>query len=88
MRNWITKPSIYRSWRKNKKFAVKTPKGYIHFGDRRYRDFTDHGDQYRRAAYLKRAAGILDGSGKKTINNPYSANFWSARILWGYKSKL
>ena len=33
---------IVPSWRKNKKFAVYTPAGIIHFGDKRYKDFMDN----------------------------------------------
>ena len=82
---WYNKPIIIKSNRKNKKFAVATPKGFIHFGDKRYKDYTQHKDENRRRSYLKRAAGILDKNGRKTINNPYSPNFWAARILWNYK---
>jgi len=79
---WYTRPVIVRSWKKNKKLAVKTPSGWLHFGDSRYKDYTQHQDPARRAAYLKRAAGIRNKHGKKTINSVYSANYWAARILW------
>lgn len=79
---------IVPSWRKNKKFAVYTPVSIIHFGDKRYKDFTQHRNLKRRAAYLKRAAKIRDKKGNLTINNPYSANFWAARKLWAYKQKI
>ncbi len=78
---------IVKSWRKNKKLAVLTPRGWIHFGDTRYKDFTQHKDKARRAAYLKRASKIKDQAGRLTINNPQSANFYAARILWNYKPK-
>lgn len=78
---------IVKSWRKNKKLAVLTPRGWIHFGDTRYKDFTQHKDQARRAAYLKRASKIKDQAGRLTINNPKSANYYAARILWNYKPK-
>ena len=79
------KYKIVKSWRKNKKLAVITPYGTIHFGDKRYKDFTQHRNLKRRANYLKRAAGIRDKNGKLTINNPLSSNYWAARILWNYK---
>jgi len=79
---WYARPVIVRSWKKNKKLAVKTPSGWVHFGDTRYKDYTQHQDPARRAAYLKRAAGITDKKGRKTINNVYSPNYWSARVLW------
>ena len=82
---WYKNPIIIKSNRKNKKLAVATPKGWIHFGDKRYKDFTQHKDLERRRSYLLRAKGIRDKKGKLTINNPYSANYWAARILWSYK---
>ncbi len=80
-----TKPIIVRSWRKNKKYAVKFPDGkYIHFGDKRYKDFTQHKNAARRARYIARAEKIRDKRGRLTINNPRTANFWAARVLWNY----
>ena len=81
---WVNDPVIVKSKRKYKKFAVLSPKGWIHFGDSRYKDYTQHKNEMRRYLYLKRAINILDKKGKKTINNPYSPNYWAARILWGY----
>ncbi len=83
--NWVKGAKIVKSWRKHKKFAVESPKGFIHFGDNRYKDFTQHKDSERRKSYLKRATKIRDGKGKLTVNNPYSANYWAARVLWNYK---
>lgn len=79
---------------RTKKYSVYTPKGrLIHFGARgmqHYRDRTgvsrwsalDHNDRKRRAAYLARAKGIRDGSGRLTWNNPESANYYSVHYLW------
>ena len=78
-------PIIKKSNRKNKKLAVLTSKGWLHFGDKRYKDFTQHNDLNRRANYLKRAKGIKDKNGKLTINNKLSPNYWAARVLWNYK---
>jgi hypothetical protein len=78
---------IIKSWRKNKKLAILTPSGWIHFGDTRYKDYTQHKDKARRAAYLQRASKIKDKAGRLTINNPKSANYYAARILWNYKPK-
>ena len=83
---WIKRPVIYPSTRKFKKFAVITPRGVIHFGDTRYQDFRQHRDKARRAAYIRRASGITDARGRRTINNPYTANYWAARILWNYRA--
>ena len=80
-------PQIIKSWRKNKKFAIRTPYGWIHFGDIRYEDYTQHKDLKRRAAYLRRASRIRNKAGKLTINDPRSANYYAARYLWNYKPK-
>jgi len=81
----VNKPIIVRSWRKHKKYAVKFPDGkYIHFGDKRYQDFTQHKNAARRARYIARAEKIRDKRGRLTINNPRTANYWAARVLWNY----
>lgn len=54
----------------------------VNFGDRNYEDFTTHGSAKRRENYLKRSAGIRDGSGKPTKNNKLSANYWARKVLW------
>ena len=82
---WYQRPLITRSRRANKKFKVLTPRGVIHFGDRRYKDYRQHRDPVRRAAYIARASRITDARGRLTINNPYSANYWAARVLWNYR---
>lgn len=81
---WYNNALIVRSNRKNKKFKVLTPRGWIHFGDTRYEDYRMHRDKIRRAAYIKRARRITDANNRLTIYNPYSANYWAARVLWGY----
>lgn len=77
---------------KAKKYSVVTPAGYlIHFGARgmeHYRDRIgrwsafDHLDAKRRASYLARARGIVDKRGRKTCDNPESANYYAIRYLW------
>jgi hypothetical protein len=79
---WYKVPKIVRSWRKYKKLAVLTPKGWLHFGDKRYSDYSAHRNARRRTAYLRRAGAIRDKRGRLTITNPYSANYWAARVLW------
>lgn len=54
----------------------------IHFGDKRYEDFTQHKDKQRRRNYLRRSAGIRDKEGKLTKENKLSPNYWSRKILW------
>jgi hypothetical protein len=67
------------------KFVVLAKKGdevkVVRFGHRDYEDFRQHRDPERRENYLKRSAGIRDGSGKLTKNDKFSANYW-ARTNW------
>lgn len=78
---------VQKSNRKNKKYDVSDANHqYItSFGDRRYQQYFDafgqysylnHGDEYRRNNYRKRAKGIGH------LNDPNSANFWSFNFLW------
>jgi len=66
--------------------TLHTPSGditkLVKFGDKNYQDFTQHGDLDRRRNYLARSAGIRDKDGNLTKNNPFSANYWSRRVLW------
>ena len=80
----------YPSTRKDKKLMVyvKNPKtnriNVIHFGQKGYRH--NYSEEARRK-YLLRSAGIKDGKGRFTKDNPYSANYWARRILWRDKRK-
>lgn len=78
------KPIISRA--KNKKKVVLAKSGnrikLIHFGDKRMQDYRQHKNKLRRKNYLSRSAGIRDGSGKLTLNNKLSANYWSRKVLW------
>lgn len=71
---------ILPSTRTNKKYMVMDPTtgGYIHFGDKRYEDFTQHHNLVRQRNYLARSYGIR-GDWKK---DKYSANNLSREILW------
>jgi hypothetical protein len=51
---------------------------YIHFGDNRYEDFTQHKDVDRQKKYLNRSSKIK-GNWK---DNKYSPNNLSINILW------
>ena len=50
----------------------------IHFGDKRYEDFTQHKNKDRKQNHLKRSSNIK-GNWK---NNKYSPNNLSMNILW------
>lgn len=54
----------------------------VFFGHKDYEDFTQHKDPVRRENYLRRSAGIRDGQGRLTKDDPLSANYWSRRYLW------
>ena len=70
---------ILPSTRKNKKFMIMNPdNNYVHFGDKRYEDFTQHKNKDRQQNYLKRISNIK-GNWK---NNKYSPNNLSMNILW------
>ena len=74
------------SSRKNKKYDVYENDKYIlSYGQLPYEQYKDalgyysnlnHGDKKRRDNYKARASGI--GS----LNNEYSANYWSYHYLW------
>jgi hypothetical protein len=71
--------TILPSTRKNKKFMVLNPENkYVHFGDNRYEDFTQHKDKDRQQKYLNRSSKIK-GNWK---DNKYSPNNLSINILW------
>lgn len=82
-----------RSTRKNKKYMVYYKKKWIHFGDRRfkqYRDSTglnlyshmDHNDKDRRNRYLARAKAIKNKYGELTYKDKTSPNYYAVRYLW------
>jgi len=75
-----------QSWLPGKKLVVLACKGrrqkVVHFGDVKYRDYTQHGNKQRRKDYLTRSAGIHNGKGRLTLNDKFSPNYWSRRVLW------
>lgn len=73
--NGVFKYSVYVSNENGK------PK-LIHFGDKRYEDFTQHKDKKRRQSYMARAKGITDKKGNKTWTDKNTKNYWSVHYLW------
>ena len=72
--------------RKNNKYFVTLESGNkVHFGNPKYEDYTIHKDKERRDKYLSRATKIKNKQGELTHNNPESPNYWSTRLLWGFK---
>ena len=87
----IGKYNYEKSNRKGKKLMVEVQGKLIHFGDATRQHFRDktgihadknHNDKKRRKNYLSRSAGIRDGDGNLTKDNPLSPNYHSRRILW------
>lgn len=74
----------YKSDKKDKKYFIITNNGKkVYFGATGYDDFTTHGDEKRRQAYVNRHKKNEDW----TKNGIDTAGFWSYWYLWKYKSK-
>jgi len=82
----LYKPFNYKGKGNFKKSVyVKGDKGQpklIHYGDRRYEDFTQHKDEKRRKSYLARAKGIKNKQGQLTWKDKNTKNYWAVRTLW------
>lgn len=66
----------YKKWRVN----ITQDNGRnktIYFGDNRYEDYTQHKNSQRRQNYLSRHEA------RENWDNPLTAGFWSAHLLWG-----
>jgi hypothetical protein len=63
----------------------RTRRKRIAFG---HRDYRHNYSPAARANYLRRSAGIVDGDGNPTRDNPLSANYWSRRVLWASGEKF
>lgn len=69
--------------RPGKKKMVLAKKGdevkLVHFGAKGYgHNYSDKAKQN----YLSRSAGIRNGSGELTKNDPFSPNYWARKVLW------
>ena len=86
VRQWARKygvqEPIVESEKENKKIKIKHNGKSIHFGQTGYQDYTTHRDDVRQKAYCKRAAGIRGKDGRRTGDDPGSANFYAMRLLW------
>lgn len=87
----IGKYTYEKSTAKGKKLMTTVNGKKVHFGSLgmgHFKDKTgiwkskDHNDPERRKNYLNRSAGIKDGKGRLTKDNPKSANYHARRILW------
>ena len=54
----------------------------VHFGATGYQDFTSHGDEDRKAAYLRRH----ESRENWTLKGVESAGFWARWLLWNKAS--
>ena len=66
---------VFDSWAKNKKKVVCINEKLIHFGDKRYEDYTQHKDKKRRESF--RAMHKCD-----EVKDKSSARFWACEELW------
>jgi hypothetical protein len=73
------RPSTLKDKKKMVTIKVGNKISTIHFGQKGYRH------NYSERAwenYMKRSAGIRDGKGRLTKDNPTSANYWARKVLW------
>jgi hypothetical protein len=54
----------------------------IHFGHRKFSDYTHHNDDKRRANYRARHQVILKKDGKPAYLDKNQASYWSYWLLW------
>ena len=74
--------SIEKSSRAGKKWMATMNDKTVHFGARAYDDFTSHGDEKRKAAYLARHRTTEDW----TLNGVETAGWWARWVLWNKPS--
>lgn len=68
--------------KKDKRFYVIYDNHKINFGYKYGSTFIDHKDKIKRKNWYARHSKIYDKLGHRVIDNPYSASYWSANILW------
>ena len=74
---------ISRSIRAGKKYMAAIEDGpTVHFGATGFQDFTQHGDEKRKASYLARHKKNEDW----TLQGVESAGFWARWLLWNKPS--
>lgn len=69
---------LKKSNRKFKKWMVCINNRWVHFGDNRYQDYTQHKDIKRKLLYISRHKKNEDW----TKSNIMSAGFWSRWLIW------
>jgi hypothetical protein len=68
--------------KKDKRFYIIYDGKKINFGSRHGKAYIDHHDNKKRDAWYARHSKIKNKFNNIVINDPYSASFWSFRILW------
>ena len=74
--------AIRKSSRAGKKWMATMNDKTVHFGARGYEDFTTHGDEKRKAAYLARHRTTENW----TLGGVETAGFWARWVLWNKPS--
>jgi hypothetical protein len=67
---------VFNSWRPDKKKVVCVDNKLIHFGQKGYKDFTQHKDESRKKSF--RARHDCDNAKDKT-----TPRYWACEYLWG-----
>jgi hypothetical protein len=67
---------------KNKRFYVIYDDKIINFGSKNGSTFYDHNNKKLKMNWFKRHSKIKNKLGDYVINNPDSASYWSANLLW------
>jgi len=68
--------------RLHKKYFVVYDGKKIHFGDKRFQDFTIHGDKRRRDNYRSRHKGVKLLSGRPAYLDKSQPSYYSYWLLW------
>lgn len=71
-----------KSTTRGKRFYVIYDNKKINFGSDVGRTFIDHGDERKKAAWIKRHAKILNKNGIRVMGLKSSASYWSRHLLW------
>ena len=74
--------AIQKSSRTGTKYMNRVSDTTIHFGARGYEDFTTHGNEKRKAAYLARHRTTEDW----TLGGVETAGVWARWLLWNESS--
>ena len=74
---------VSKSTRAGKKYMAAIEDGpTVHFGATGYEDYTQHGDEKRKASYLARH----EARETWTLQGVGSAGFWARYLLWNKRS--